>query len=384
MRNAGLVVALGLIVMAAAGCSRLAVESNPPGAQVVWSPDGVQPYQPWPPGSWELVSSNREGVTPFRSTGGYRDSVFVTVEKEGYRRPMPKLVQLYGFRRESLHFDLQETPDAFAARMREEGRLLYQGEWVDPDEAGVVEYQGVVMTRDEAHRQEQLAQGLVEYDGEWMTPEEADERETERRLAEGYVRFKGRWVTEEVMEEEMRIDEEVASIAEEADYYDLPSPRVVGRQLITDAQMQLYNSTGQVVRFLFSGPVSREVTLAPYRSRGVRTEDRIILPPGEYGIAIVPTGRDGSGRDLRELAERLGGEHAAALSTDPVYGAWELSAGTQVSFNYAGAGTALDAPIDDTDIVVPEFDIDAPEIEIPEFERRQQQGRRPPGAPPQQ
>lgn len=382
MKRFGLLLCIGVLLAGSMACSRLRVESDPPGARVVWSPDGLEPYRAWPPNSWELTSSSREGITPFRSSGSYRDTIFITVEKEGYMRPKPELAQLFGFRGEHFRFELRKTPEAYAAEMREQGMLLYRGEWVDPEEAGVAEFEGVVMPAEEAFRLRQRARGLVEFEGEWMTPEEAEAAETELRTAEGFVRFKDRWVTPEVREMELGIDEEVAAIGEETIYQDLPAPRVIGRALIQGAQLQLYNSTGQVVRMLFSGPISREYEIGPYRSVGVRSDDRIILPAGRYDIAIIPSGLDGSGRDLTALAERLGGDAADALSTDPLWGSWPLATGTQVSFNFAGSREGLQDTIDQLDVPVPEFDIEAPEIEIPEFEPRNSRPRPPGGGGP--
>ncbi len=87
----------------------------------------------------------------------------VTVEKDGFRRPLPKPVELYALRRETLKFDLSELPESVATRMRAEGKLLYEGNWVDPEQAGVVEFNGIVMKKDVAFRLEQIAKGLVEY-----------------------------------------------------------------------------------------------------------------------------------------------------------------------------------------------------------------------------
>ena len=360
---AAMILAAGLF----SSCTRLKVESNPPGARLMWSRDGLEPYRPWPPNGWDTAASKRSNVTPFATTGLFQDTFFLTVEKEGYRRPLPKPVQLYSFHREKLSFELPELPETTTARMKAMGKLYYRGEWVDPEAAGVTEFEGVVMPKAEAFRRAQLAQGLVEYKGEWYTKEVADQKLREDMAAQGLIEFKGRWVSAQQKALEESVDKEVAGIKVGKTYPDLPAPKIIGASTITDrAQVQLYNSTGQRVRFLFSGPQSAQYEIDPYRSTGVKIEDRILLPAGRYDIAVVPTGKDASGRDLATI---LGDANSAGLelSKKPVWASWPIANKTQYSFNYTGLEGDLQEALSDFNAPPPQIKIDVPTIEIPEI-----------------
>lgn len=394
LQSAGMAVVLAGFVVGTLGCSRLEVKSDPPGAAVLWSADGVEPFHPWPPKSWEMTSdsqvvteSGRRALgsfTPMRSTGFFGDTVFVTVEKEGYRRPLPKAAQLYAWRSPVLEFELKELPETIAERMRAQGYLLYQGQWVDPVEMGLDEFEGVVMPKDEAFALRQRAAGLVLYDGDWMTPEEATAQEEADMQARGMVRLKGRWVSEEVHDYETSIDERAAEIRESKIYPDLTAPRILERTNLQAAEVQITNSTGQQVEFLFSGPQSRSVLLLPYQSAGFRADDRISLPPGMYDIVAIPTGKDGAGRNLEEVLGSSANVDAVALRRDPAWAEWPLAAGTRYSFNFGGSEEELRMGLEDFDTIDPELRITPPELEVPEVPqpRRQQrpQGTRPPGA----
>lgn len=378
--------ALGIAILAAgvSGCASLSVQSDPPGATVLWSPDGVQPYKQWPPDSWQWPLADRDTATPFGTRGWFGETYFVTVELDGYRRPLPQIVQLYALRNEKLDFELTELPETVAQRMRDRGFLLYRGEWVDPEVANVVEYNGQVIPRELAFRLTQLEKGLVEYDGEWLTPEEAESREAAERLAAGFIRHKDRWVTPEVRESEERIDKLVAEIAASKSYPDLPAPKNVGTVNLPDAQVQIYNSTPQQAKFYFSGPVSREYVLDPFQSYGVRAEERLILPPGRYDIAVVPTGMDASGRDIGEFARTLEERSGVRLEVDPLWSSWPLPAGRILSFNYTGKDQDLQETLDsfeppDTQLHFTPPVIEIPEIDLPAEERPR---RRPGGGPP--
>ncbi|MCC6546563.1 hypothetical protein IT570_05285 [Candidatus Sumerlaeota bacterium] len=367
LKNYASLAAMILAASLFSSCSRLKVESNPPGARLMWSRDGLEPYRPWPPNGWETRSTKDGNVTPFGTTGLYQDTFFLTVEKDGYRRPLPKPVQLYSFHREKLSFDLPELPETTSARMHAMGKLYYKGDWVDPEAAGVVEYEGVVMPKDEAFRRSQAAQGLVEYKGEWYTKEKADQKLREDMAAQGLVELKGRWVSAEQKAMEESVDAEVAAIKVTKTYPDLPAPKIIGASVTTDrAQIQLYNSTGQKVRFLFSGPQSAQFVLDPYRSTGVKFEERILLPAGRYDIAVVPTGQDASGRDLASI---LGDTSSAglALSKKPVWASWPVANKTQYSFNYTGMEGDLQKSLSDFNAPPPEVKIDVPTIEIPDI-----------------
>lgn len=385
--------ALAALAAGSTGCSRLEVRSDPPGAAVLWSADGLEPYHPWPPKSWELRSSSetvteageraRGTFTPFKTSGFFGDTVFVTVEKEGYRRPLPQAVQLYAWRRPEVEFRLRELPETVAERMTDMGLVLYNGEWVDPEKEGLEEYQGVIMAKEEAHVLRQRAAGLVLYDGDWMTPEEATTREAADMEARGMVRLKGRWVSEAVYEEETVTDRRAAQVRDSKVYPDLPAPRILERTNLQAAEVQVTNSTGQQVEFLFSGPRSRTLLLQPYQSAGFRADDRVSFPPGTYDIVAIPTGRDGSGRNLQEVLGSSANVRAVALRTEPAWAEWPLAAGTRYSFNFGSSEEELQMEADDLDSLEPELRITPPELEIPETPptRRQQrpQGTRPNG-----
>ena len=131
--------AFGLFLMLLVqGCSSLRVESDPPGARVLWSRTGLEPFHPWPPNSWEYWNDSSGNTTPFFARGVYGDAVFVTVEKEGFRRPLPKPVQLYAWQGGEVSFELDELPEHYAERMRTEGRILYRGGGVDRGLEGLV------------------------------------------------------------------------------------------------------------------------------------------------------------------------------------------------------------------------------------------------------
>lgn len=359
-----------------ASCSQLTVVSQPEEARVLWSPDGLEPWKPWPPNSWEFHNDSNGQNTPMTARGVYGDTVYVTVEKDGYRRPLPKLAQLYAFQNEALEFELVELPGTREARLREQGFVRYRGEWVRPEEEGLAEFQGEWMPEAEAYRLSQSARGLVEYNGAWLTPEEAARREREDKLAQGLVEWKGRWVTPEQAETEEVVDEQVAAMAAEKPYPDLPAPKVLGAVDHNQAQVQLYNSTGQRVDFYFSGPLSRRFELPPYEGVGVRADDRLLLPAGEYGIAIIPAPEDASGQNLAALLS-LDSERAQRLESRSQWGEWPLSAGMEYSFNFTGSGEGLQERLDEFELPEVELDIEAPEIEIPELpeQERPQRGQ---------
>lgn len=363
---AALALAPSLLTLTA--CTTLRVESNPSGAQVLWSPDGTTNWQPWPPPSWRATADSTAPSTPFASRGTFGDTVYVTVEKEGYWRPLPKPVELYFARTTRLQFDLQELPETKAARLRSEGFVLYRDEWIRPEERGLVEYKGEVLSKAEAFRREQLDRGLVEFEGEWLTPAEKQTRVNAAMAAKGLVEFEGRWVTPEERDIELRVASEVEAIAADKAYPDLPTPKVSGSSQRESAQLQLSNSTGQVIRFLISGPTNREVILQPYGSAGVKGDNQLLVPAGTYRMVIIPTGKDAAGRDLAALLGRTDSMTAVALSTTPLYGSWPLAAGQQYSFNYTGADSNLRDNLRDFTPPEPQLDFTPPSIEIPEVE----------------
>ncbi len=295
------------------GCSRFKVQSDPPGAAILWSPDGMEPWRPWPPRNWDSRAETSENVliTPHGEFGIYGDTVFITVEKEGYRRPLPQIAQLYAFRWNSLKFELKELPETFRARMSEEGRVPYMGNWVFPEEYNLVKYNGDWIPSQLAEELEMRSRGLVRYDNQWMTPEERDRAYERDQLARGLVLYKDRWMSPDVRDLELAIDEEVTRISETRDTRELTAPRFIGRESISDARVQLSNNSNVSVRILLSGPMSREYRLEPRESRGDSGQQPIFLLPGRYRIVIVS--EDGQ---------------------EPMYASWPLAPGTYVEIFY--------------------------------------------------
>lgn len=364
-----------------AGCSTMRVESTPPDATVMWSSDGLH-YKTWPPNSWEWRDHSKSSQTPFRTQGIFGDSILITVEKDGYLTPLPQLAELYGFRREKLKFELSELSETADAKMRAKGFLFYQGKWVEPQSAGVVEYKGVVMKKADAEWAEKLAMGLVEYNGKWYEPKQALALEEKDKLAAGFVLHKERWVLQEEAETEQGIDEEVAEIVSEKVYQDLAAPKFVGHLSMEEVQVQLYNSSSQQIRFLFSGPTSHEFLLEPYRSLGVRGTERLLLESGRYDVVVIPTGIDVTGRQISESTEGLPVEYGFEAHTESQWATWPLPSGTLVSFDYSGSAEGLDMQSDEFEFTLPDPKIDIPQIDIPKIEQKKEKQKRPsvPGA----
>ncbi len=263
-------------------CTRLAVDSTPPDARVLWSPTGVDGWRPWPPAAWKenTPSLGDAPTTPLRTNGTYGDTIWITVEKDGYHRPLPQTAQLYAFRREHLSFDLVETAEARATRLAAEGLVSYQGQWVDPKAYNLVQVDGVWIGHDEAERLENEAKGLVLYNNEWMTPDKRDERERADMEAKGLVFFKDRWVSPEVRAEEQRLDALMDVIAN-SDHASLSLPRVVGRVDAPDARLEFINESTTDVRFVLSGPQTREIVILAQS----KSDTAWSVLPGRYRIA---------------------------------------------------------------------------------------------------
>ncbi|MBI5155513.1 hypothetical protein HZA57_09775 [Candidatus Poribacteria bacterium] len=350
------------LVLLLAGCSRLTVESTPPGAEVVWSADGVGNWHSWPPVNWSgNAPTSSTALTPLTQRGRYGDALWVTVRKEGFYEPRPQVVQLYTGRHEKLIFDLRETPDAYAARMREQGLVSYNGEWVDPAARGLVEFDGHWLPEAEAFVLSQQAKGLIEYKGEWLSPAEREARFTSDQQALGLVPFKNRWVTPEVQSSETALDAEVTEAAG-GEHDSLEPPKVIGRIEARLAQVQLLNSTGFNVRFLLSGPESRDVLLAPYASYGLVAGERLSVPAGRYKVVAKPLT---SGLGPAELPASLPSAPPPKLA----FVEQPLAEGFQYLFNFAG-GESLDLGDleDEYKLKEPEVPFEIPSIEIPEVE----------------
>lgn len=368
--------------LAATGCSRLEVVSEPQGAAVLWSADGLDNWQPWPPRAWSDESASGEAAaqrnasgpaTPLKDTGVYGDTVWITVQKDGYFRPLPRAAQLYALRREKLVFDLRETPDAYAARRQAEGFVLWRGEWVKPEDHGLAQFADVWMTKEDAFEREQIAKGLVQHAGEWMTREQAAARFADEQRAKGLVEFKNRWIEPAAKMAEEAIDAELDTLAA-TDPKGLALPRVIGPVEGTVSQLQVLNSTSRGIRFVMSGPQSREFRIPPYSSVGLSSEDRLRIEPGRYELAVMPqAGLEAEG------AEASTARVAPEEAYETLYVEAVLAAGFQYLVNYDVESGFGEGSVDEYKPQEPVLPIEPPTIEIPEIELPQERPRRGPG-----
>jgi len=356
--------AVALVVAALASCTTIKVTSQPDGARVVWSPDGAEPWRDWPPRAFGGESAP---TTPFSDSGRYGDTVYVTVEKEGYRRPLPKIAQLYTFRRNKLEFVMDELPEALAERKKREGQVLYLGEWVDPAAKDLVVVDGRAMPRSEAERAEMLAKGLVPWEDRWVLPAERERLYGDKMTAEGKVLFKDRWVMPEVVELETAWDEKVSAVEESGEYLDLGAPKVLGRIDAPLAQLQIFNNSGQPSTVIFSGPTSRSIDLEPYQSWGIQPGETMYVSGGRYRVAMIRRAPRTNTTAPESSATRAS-RSVTPFSDRPAFTSQPLTAGFQYSFTI-GTGEPLtpesladyeppnvELPVTTTEINVPDID----------------------------
>jgi len=327
------------------GCASLRVTSDPPGAETLWSPNGLPPWRPWPPSVWNL---GREGAatttptTPLADWGSFDDYVFITVAKEGYYPPRPQLASLHPFRRVRLHFTLTETEKHYARRMRDEGLAFYEGQWVDPLALGLVELDGEWMPPAERERRVMTARGLKEFRGQWLTPEEYDVALAAAMRAEGRELHKGRGIRAAQAARERLVDAAMERLKERLLPEALP-PKVLGKveEAGEKAGLELINASGVSTRWLLSGPSSRWVDLAP----GDELAPRFVrLEPGRYTVCIFPMGAvkgapHAAAAAVPASAEELlapGGDFSGAI----ILYDQPLSAGFDYSLTYTGPATS--------------------------------------------
>lgn len=315
-------------LLGASGCARLVVQSNPEGADVLWSPDGLTPWRPWPPLHWmEYNTEPGDDVTtvatPLAQKGPHADYVFVTVRKPGFYPPRPRLVGMSLFKTRRLHFDLAETPEHYAERQREAGLVPYQGQWVDPGKEGLVEYEGEWIPEVERTRRRMTAQGLIEFEGKWIKPHEYNVLYASRQRSKGLVEFKDRWVPPAIQKAEEAIDAAVAAI-ERVNPPEMFPPKVLGRGEGTLAGLGLSSGADVPTRWLLSGPASRWIDLP---ARGQVDPESLRLLPGRYTVTIfmlpsetkaagAATGRE-TDSSLDEDATRQAGRSALAAQPLP-------------------------------------------------------------------
>ncbi len=328
--------AVAFAAAALASCSTLKVTSQPEGARVVWSPDGSEPWRDRPP---RAFGGKPAPTTPFSASGRYGDAIYVSVEKDGYRRPLPQVAQLYTFRRNKPAFVMDELPDALAERKAREGQVLYLGEWVDPAEKNLVVVDGVAMPRAEAERIEMAAKGLVQWQDRWVLPAERERLYGETMKAEGKTLFKERWVMPEVVELETKWDDKVAAVEASGEYLDLGAPKVLGRIDAPLAQLQIFNNSGLPSTVIFSGPTSRSIDLEPYQSWGIQSGETMYVAGGRYNVAMIRRATDLGASAPESSATRA--SRSTVLTADrPAFTSQPLAGGFQYSFTI-GSGEPL-------------------------------------------
>jgi len=316
LRIAGVMLVAGLL---GTGCARLQVTSNPQDAFVLWSPDGLKPWRPWPPIHWREFGAGADAAstptTPLLERGPHSDYIFVTVDKPGYYPPRPKLVVMRALRTCQLNFDLQETPEHFAERQRTRGLVLYRGQWVDPKEQGLVEYEGVWMPEAERTRRIMTAKGLVDFNGNWVTQEEYDALFAAEQRAKGLVEYKDRWMLPGAKAREESIDQSVAAIVALGPPEMFP-PKVLGRVDGSLAQFGLNSLAPYPTRWVLSGPSSRAVDLPP---TGQMNPEDFRLIPGRYTVAVfrVDSAKEEKPIPLQVGRRETGGSEPASAAVLP-------------------------------------------------------------------
>lgn len=255
------------------GCSVIRIESEPSGAVILYSKTGMNPWKP-------LGDPEKPLVTPalfyrFRSSHH-----FFRVDKHGYASPLPKIVETYPFHKETMKFQLDKTPQTIEKEYLAKGYIRFQNQWVDPKDAGLVEYKGEWMKPEEKFAAEQRDKGLALYDGKWVTFEEKEKAFARDQMEKGLVSLKGRWVTSDDKAQEEKIDLTVVETFQQQ--HRTPEiPAVVGTITEDQTRIRVLNGTGDKIIFYFSGKKSLRVALGPYESRNLD------ILPGIYRIASV-------------------------------------------------------------------------------------------------
>lgn len=199
-----------------------------------------------------------------------------------------------------------EVDSQHAASRKELGHVLYQGEWMTPEERD---------RRQAADREAEMhARGLVRWKDRWVTPDEKD------KLERGLVQYEGRWMT---LEESMRLQ----GYLPHGDGWIARSEAVARRR--ADAAGKAAGMPFQVVAddvALIGGPVP--MTALELLSKGARTGRQAFdaLYGVEPGLGLF-------GGDLPELyvfgvadAPYLATLEEFAATTDTLYEGWSQAA----------------------------------------------------------
>ncbi|MBN1900356.1 hypothetical protein JW926_03410 [Candidatus Sumerlaeota bacterium] len=267
-----------LITLVCSGCSVIRIESEPSGATLLHSSNGMAPWK-------KLGSPDHPLVTPAVLRRFRSDQEFFRVEKSGYASPLPRIAETYPFHRETLHFQLEKTPQTIEREFRDKGYILYQNQWIDPKGAGLVEYKGEWMKPEEKFAAEQKDRGMVLYEGKWMTLEEKEKAFRAVQTSRGLVSFKERWMTRDEKNQEELIDQKVDEVSSGV-HRNPDIPGVVGTITENKTRIRVLNGTGNQIIFYFSGKKSLRVALDPYESQNLD------ILPGKYRIAGVGVNRD--------------------------------------------------------------------------------------------
>ncbi|MCD6385672.1 hypothetical protein J7M23_07815 [Candidatus Sumerlaeota bacterium] len=329
------------------------ISSDPPNAEILYTTEKGDSLV-WQP--WCATSKGISARTPKRHITFRRGCYFFRTHLDGYYDPEPQLVELLPLKITRVHFSLQERPETFARRQREKGLVFYKNQWVEPVKAGLVNYKGKWMSKEEKFAIEQKEKGLVLFRGKWVSPAEKAELIAEEYRAKGLIHYKGRWVKREEYEKEKQIDETVAKIVSTSDTQQrLEPPKVVGIIRSNKCKLRLFNGTGNVALFYISGTESSLIRIEEYDSKV------IMLLPGEYAIAV--TEEEPLNTEERKSA------HAQVTKA-------RLRGGFQYSLTYEGEPLRLPVTSKNVDKYIKEkFEI--PEIEIPVSEDEIKKIRRP-------
>jgi len=257
------------------GCATVSITSDPPGAEIVCSPTGTPPWQPWPP------QAPKPLTTPARKWVHPDPYYFVRVQQNGYYLTTPTFLDVGLGKRQRVHFQLDPTPELFARRQRERGLVLFEGQWVNPKELNLVEYQGRWMRPAEKFKLEQEAKGLIFHKqlGRWMTRQEMEQIEAEEKQAQGLVRFKSQWVTPVEANLQELIDRQAARLAASTATYELRIDRM-GPMFNPGAELRITDLSGHPLEILLSGPQSRRSRVPPYNTMAIQTL------PGSYTLVV--------------------------------------------------------------------------------------------------
>jgi hypothetical protein len=262
-----------LVQIVAVSCTYLVIDSEPPGATILSSTNAVGPWKEW-------RGEGSKSLTPARLLGIKSTYTFFRVEKEGYFPSRPQLAELYPFRKTALRFDLEQTPEFFAAQQRARGLVFYGGQWVDPRAKGLVQYNGEWMSPEEKFDRAQEAKGFVKYDGKWMTKAEKEVAFARDQAARGLVLYKNRWMSKSDYDRESQIDKKVDEVQKEKTA-SLMRASITGKLGGDRARVRVLNGTGEQIICLLSGPSSAQFASTAYESRSVD------LLEGDYRIVIL-------------------------------------------------------------------------------------------------